>query len=114
MSAARRRRAIITHVVTDYALDWLKKRERGKPWALCLGQKAPHSFYFPEEKYAHTFDSVAVPYPASAFQLADKPKWISERLNTWHGIYGPLFVWRKKFPDRSPEAVKDFAAMVRA
>lgn len=103
-----------THVVTDYALDWLKKREPGKPWALCLGQKAPHSFYFPEEKYAHTFDSVAVPYPASAFHLSDKPKWITERLDTWHGIYGPLFEWRKKFSDRSPEAVKDFAAMVRA
>jgi N-acetylglucosamine-6-sulfatase len=57
-----------THVVTDYALDWLKTRTSaapGKPWALCIGQKAPHSFYFPEEKYAHSFDHVTVPYPAS-------------------------------------------------
>ncbi len=103
-----------THVLTDYAIDWLKKREAGQPWALCLGQKAPHSFYFPEEKYAHTFDSVKVPYPASAFALEGKPTWIHQRLNTWHGIYGPLFEWRKNFPDTRPEGVADFERMVRA
>ncbi|MBI5771644.1 MAG: sulfatase [Verrucomicrobia bacterium] len=106
-----------THVVTDYALGWLKDHAAarpGQPWALCLGQKAPHSFYFPEEKYRTAFDHVPVPYPASAFALDGKPDWIRQRLTTWHGIYGPLFEWRKKFPDSSPAAVKDFAAMVRA
>ncbi|MBL8810285.1 MAG: sulfatase [Planctomycetaceae bacterium] len=103
-----------THVVTDMAEDWLKKDHSGKPWCLMIGHKAPHSFYFPEEKYAKVFDSVRVPYPESAFMLDDKPDWIRQRLNTWHGIYGPLFEWRKKFPDDSPEAVKDFEAMTRA
>ena len=53
-----------------------------------------------------------VPYPDTAFHLDDKPAWIRERLYTWHGIYGPLFEWRKKFPDDRPEAVKDFENMV--
>jgi N-acetylglucosamine-6-sulfatase len=35
-------------------------------------------------------------------------------LRTWHGIYGPLFDWRKKFPDDRPEAVTDFENMVHA
>ena len=100
-----------TTVVTDLSLDWLKK-PRSKPWALCLGHKAPHSFYTPEEKYAHSFDDVRVPYPDTAFHLDDKPAWMKERLSTWHGIYGPLFEWRKKFPDDSPGAVKDFENMV--
>ncbi len=103
-----------TTVVTDYALAWLRQRAAGQPWALCLGHKAPHSFYFPEPKYAHAFDAVRVPYPASAFMLDDKPEWIRQRLTTWHGIYGPLFDWRKKFPDSRPEAVKDFENMVHA
>jgi N-acetylglucosamine-6-sulfatase len=103
-----------THVVTDYAIDWLKQRAKGQPWAMCIGQKAPHSFYFPEPKYEHTFDAVKVPYPATAFALDDKPEWIRQRLRTWHGIYGPLFEWRKKFPDERPEAVQDFTNMVRA
>ena len=101
-----------TTIITDMALEWMKKDHAGKPWALCVGHKAPHSFYTPEEKYAHTFDSVRVPYPQTAFELGDKPAWITERLHTWHGIYGPLFEWRKKFPDDRPEAVKDFENMV--
>ena len=110
-----------TTVVTDLALDWLKRQSKqpagsgaGKPWALCIGHKATHSFYFPEEKYTHVFDNVRVPYPQTAFELGDKPAWMKERLYTWHGIYGPLFEWRKKFPDDRPEAVKDFENMVHA
>jgi arylsulfatase A-like enzyme len=106
-----------TTVVTDMAMDWLtqtKEKESDKPWCLLLGHKAPHSFYFPEKKYEHAFDDVKVPYPASAFDLGDKPAWIKQRLNTWHGIYGPLFDWRKDFPDSSPEGVAAFEKMNRA
>ena len=103
-----------TTVVTDFCLEWLERQPAGKPWALCLGHKAPHSFYFPEPKHAHAFDGVRVRYPESAFQLEGKPEWIRQRLSTWHGIYGPLFEWRKKFPDTRPEAVVDFENMVRA
>lgn len=100
-----------TTVATKLATDWLK-RPHDKPWFLTLGQKAPHSFYTPEEKYAHTFDDIRVPYPKSAFMLDDKPQWYKDRLYTWHGIYGPLFEWRKEFPNDKPEAVKDFENMI--
>ncbi|MEX2215009.1 MAG: sulfatase [Phycisphaeraceae bacterium] len=104
-----------TTVVTDMAIEWMNKRHFSeKPFLLMIGHKAPHSFYYPEPKYEHVFDHVDVQYPLSAFQLDDKPEWIKKRLTTWHGIYGPLFDYRKKFPDSSPEAVKDFAAMNRA
>lgn len=103
-----------TTVVTDLAEEWLKRPRDGKPWCLMIGHKAPHSFYFPEPKYQNAFANVRVPYPETAFMLDDKPDWIRQRLYTWHGIYGPLFDWRKKFPDDSPEAVKDFEAMTRA
>lgn len=103
-----------TTVVTDMAEAWLKRPRGGKPWCLMIGHKAPHSFYLPEEKYAKAFDAVRTPYPETAFMLDDKPAWIKDRLYTWHGIYGPLFDWRKRFPDDSPEAVKDFEAMNRA
>ncbi|HPM82254.1 MAG TPA: sulfatase [Candidatus Anammoximicrobium sp.] len=103
-----------THVVTDMAEQWLSRPRDGKPWLLMVGHKAPHSFYFPEPKYEHLFDDVRVPYPETAFMLDDKPDWIRQRLYTWHGIYGPLFEWRKKFPDDRPEAVKDFENMTHA
>ena len=107
-----------TTVVTDMALDWIQQQEKGgekkKPFMLMLGHKAPHSFYFPEKKYEKSFDHVRIPYPETAFQLGDKPKWISQRLSTWHGIYGPLFDWRKDFPDTSAAGMLNFEKMVRA
>jgi arylsulfatase A-like enzyme len=103
-----------THVVTELAINWIKERNGQRPFLMMIGQKAPHSFYFPEPKYEHAFDNVDVKYPDTAFALEGKPTWIKDRLSTWHGIYGPLFEWRKKFPDSSPEAVKDFASMTRA
>lgn len=103
-----------TTAVTDMAEEWLSKRSGEKPWLLMIGHKAPHSFYFPEPRYHHTFDDVEVNYPHSAFQLDGKPDWIRQRLNTWHGIYGPLFEWRKNFPDASAAGVLDFERMVRA
>lgn len=114
LNGARREiiKGYYTTVVTDLALDWLGKQDPAKPWSLCVGHKAPHSFYTPEEKYTHAFDAVRVPYPDTAFHLEGKPAWMKERLHTWHGIYGPLFEWRKKFPDDRPEAVKDFENMV--
>jgi len=102
-----------THIVTDLAIQWLKQ-PHNKPFLLMLGHKAPHSFYIPEPKYSNVFDNVEIKYPDTAFNLEGKPQWIKDRLTTWHGIYGPLFEWRKKFPDTSPEGVKDFAAMTRA
>ncbi len=102
-----------TTVVTRIAKEWIAGRGGKRPWALILGHKAPHSFYEPEPKYAHAFDHVNIPYPASAFLLDDNDSWYKDRLDTWHGIYGPLFDYRKNWPDRSPGGVKDFAAMVR-
>jgi len=103
-----------TTAVTEMAEQWIDQRENKKPWMLMLGHKAPHSFYIPEPKYEHVYDRVKVDYPETAFQLQGKPKWVEQRLETWHGIYGPLFDYRKKFPDSSPEAVADFERMVRA
>ncbi len=104
-----------TTVVTDMAIDWMEGQEESeKPFLLMLGHKAPHSFYFPEKKYETAFDHVRIPYPETAFQLDDKPKWITQRLGTWHGIYGPLFDWRKEFPDSSASGMLHFENMVRA
>jgi len=103
-----------TTVVTDLAEDWIRARKGDSPWAMILGHKAPHSFYVPEPRYEKAFDGVEIRYPETAFHLEKNSDWYADRLDTWHGIYGPLFEFRKHWPDRSPEGVKDFAAMARA
>ncbi len=97
-----------TKVVTDMALNWLDTKKSSKPFLLILGHKAPHTPFTPEKKYEHVFDDIEVNYPHSAFHLEGKPKWIKQRLDTWHGIYGPLYGFREKFPDRDASAVLDF------
>ncbi|QDT39665.1 sulfatase family protein [Stratiformator vulcanicus] len=98
-----------TGVVTDLAVDWLKgASEADKPFCLCLGHKAPHTPFTPEPKYKDLYREIEINYPHSAFDLKGKPKWIEQRLDTWHGIYGPLYGFREKFPDRSAPAVMDF------
>ncbi len=103
-----------TNVVTDLAVDWLEARDTDRPFLLYMGHKAPHSFYIPEPKYEHAFDRLDVRYPLSAFQLDDNPDWYRKRLDTWHGIYGPIFDYREDYPNRSAASVLDFGAMVRA
>jgi arylsulfatase A-like enzyme len=101
--------------VTDLAVDWLEGRQgNDQPFMLILGHKAPHGPFMPEEKYKNTYDDIEIPYPATSFQLEDKPKWYSERLTTWHGIYGSLYGFRENVPDTSPEGVSVFGAFVRS
>jgi N-acetylglucosamine-6-sulfatase len=103
-----------TTTVTDLAVDWMKGRGGEKPFSLIVGHKAPHTPFTPEEKYAKVFDGIDIGYPESAFHLEGKPDWVKQRIDTWHGIYGPLYGFREKFPDTSPASVKDFARFVRA
>ena len=103
-----------TTVVTDMAEEWIEQQDGDQPWAMVVGHKAPHSFYIPEPKYEHAFDHVNAIYPLSAFELDDNDPWYKERLATWHGIYGPLFDFRKEWPDTSREAVTDFSRMQRS
>ncbi|MBL7220503.1 MAG: sulfatase [Phycisphaerae bacterium] len=107
------RKGYYTTRVTDMAVDWLK-RDRTKPFVMILGHKAAHTPFTPEPKYAKIFDEIEVKYPKSAFALKGKPKWVHQRIDTWHGIYGPIYGFRKKFPDTRPESVKEFARFVRS
>jgi len=103
-----------TTVVTDMAQQWLATQDGTRPWLLMVGHKAPHSFYVPEPRHASSFQGVEVNYPHTAFALDGKPGWIAQRQGTWHGIFGPLFDFRKNFPDTSAAGVIDFQRMVHA
>jgi N-acetylglucosamine-6-sulfatase len=107
-------RGYYTHVVTDMAIDWLKSDHGGRPFMLIFGHKAPHTPFTPEKKYEHIYDHINIGYPRTAFDLAGKPKWVEERLDTWHGIYGPIYGFREKFPDRTAASVVHFDNFVRA
>ncbi|MBN9320234.1 MAG: sulfatase [Caulobacterales bacterium] len=89
-----------THVVTQLALDWIKRAPR--PFSLQLGHKAPHGKWYPEPKYEHAFDNLDIKKPPLD-QLVNEgtPDWVKKRVATWHGIDGPLY------------EMKDFADFIR-
>ena len=55
----------VTDIITDMALDWLKKRDTTKPFFLAIHQKAPHRNWIPPLRYATWLDDVIVPEPAT-------------------------------------------------
>lgn len=84
-------RGYITDELTDYALNWLKgERDPKKPFFLYLSHKAVHSDPLPPPRYAHQYDGVEFPLPASAADTpennAGKPMWVHNQRNSWHGI----------------------------
>jgi arylsulfatase A-like enzyme len=52
-----------TDLIADFSLDWLKQRDRKKPFFLMSHHKAPHRAWDPAGKYAKLFDGRDIPEP---------------------------------------------------
>ncbi len=57
-----------TDVYTDIAMDWLKARDKDKPFLLCLQFKAPHHDYGHAERYNDLLADVEVPEPPTLYE----------------------------------------------
>src|SRR5690242_5223291 len=56
-----------TDLIADFSLEWLKKRDKSKPFFLMCHHKAPHRPWDPAPKYAHLFDDQTIPEPDNLF-----------------------------------------------
>src|SRR5512140_56998 len=56
-----------TDLIADFSLDWLKKRDRAKPFFLMCHNKAPHRPWDPAPKYASLFDGQTIPEPDNLY-----------------------------------------------
>ena len=64
-----------TDLIADFSLDWLKKRDRSKPFFLMSHHKAPHRPWDPAPKYAKLFDGQTIPEPDNLYDHYEgKPK----------------------------------------
>ncbi len=57
----------VTDLITDFALNWLDKRDTSRPFCLLMWNKAPHRQWMPPLKYLHQFDSTKFPLPQTFF-----------------------------------------------
>jgi N-acetylglucosamine-6-sulfatase len=77
----------ITDELTDYALDWIGKRDRKRPWMLHLAHKAVHSEFIPAERHKGRYDKDVFRYPESMKPgVAGRPMWVENQRNSWHGV----------------------------
>ena len=57
-----------TDIVTDLAVEWLKKgRDKSKPFMLMVQHKAPHRNWMPALRHLSLYDDIKIPEPATLF-----------------------------------------------
>lgn len=52
-----------TDIVTDLSLEWMKNRDKNKPFMLMCHHKAPHRPWDPDEKHMHMYEDIDIPEP---------------------------------------------------
>ena len=53
----------VTDVITDISLEWLRARDRSRPFCLLTHHKAPHRPWDPDEKHAGMYEDADIPEP---------------------------------------------------
>ncbi len=57
----------MTDLITDMSLDWLKERDRERPFCLLYHHKAPHRPWYVDEKHAHMYLNEDLPEPETLY-----------------------------------------------
>jgi N-acetylglucosamine-6-sulfatase len=83
----------ITDELTDYALDWLSKQSKDRPYFMYLSHKAVHSEFIPAARHKGKFANAEfVPPPTMAADgdmARNWPMWVQNQRNSWHGVEYP-------------------------
>jgi len=82
-----------TDILTDQALDWLKRQEVSepdKPFFLYLSHKAVHAEFVPAPRHKGAYANEPLPYPGTMADTEEnyggKPAWVREQRYSWHGV----------------------------
>ncbi len=77
----------ITDELTDYAIDWINKRDTKRPWMMHLAHKAVHSEFIPAERHKGRYANETFRYPENMRKgVPGRPMWVENQRNSWHGV----------------------------
>lgn len=83
----------LTDELTDYAISWLDKTSRDKPFFLYLSHKGVHADFEPAARHKGSLKDVPAPTPTtmapSAAEAGHFPAWVRNQRNSWHGVEYP-------------------------
>ncbi|HLO80733.1 MAG TPA: sulfatase [Chitinophagaceae bacterium] len=57
----------VSNLISDFSLEWLKKRDTSKPFFLVVGEKATHREWLPDIRDLGAFDDEDFPLPRNLF-----------------------------------------------
>lgn len=63
MGETKQYQGYATDLITDFSLDWLKERDKDRPFLLMCHHKAPHRPWEPDEKHAAMYEDIDIPEP---------------------------------------------------
>lgn len=67
MGKRSKRQGYCTDLIADYSIDFLKRRDKNKPFFLMCHHKAPHRPWQPDEKHAAMFNDREIPEPFNLY-----------------------------------------------
>ena len=83
----------ITDLLTEHAVDWLRGRDKKKPFFLYLSHKAVHGNFKPARRHRDKYKGKEIELPATYGQTLTGewrdlkwPKWVAEQRASWHGV----------------------------
>jgi N-acetylglucosamine-6-sulfatase len=83
----------ITDELTDYAVNWMRARPKGKPYFLYLSHKAVHAEFVPAERHKGRYANAKFVPPATMAATGEmargRPMWVQNQRNSWHGVEYP-------------------------
>ncbi|HEY6503232.1 MAG TPA: sulfatase [Chitinophagaceae bacterium] len=95
-----------TDLLTDHAIDWMKKRNIQRPFFLYLSHKGVHAEFQPAKRHQGKYKDIPVVCPPSMYLTAtdssktfgivtppktkvnyrDIPQWVRNQRYSWHGV----------------------------
>ncbi|MEP7269713.1 MAG: sulfatase [Saprospiraceae bacterium] len=98
----------ISDLLTKYAIEWMNKQNRTKPFFLYLSHKAVHAMFEPAQRHVGKYADMEINYPASMYLTATPSspmwgpvspevkklvankegmtEWVKKQRYSWHGV----------------------------
>jgi arylsulfatase A-like enzyme len=67
MGTRRKFTGYATDLITDFSIDWLRRRPKNQPFFLMCHHKAPHRPWQPDARHANMFEGQTIPEPDNLF-----------------------------------------------
>ncbi len=83
----------ITDLLTEHTLEWLKQRDKTKPFFVYLSHKAVHASFYPAKRHKGIYKNKIYALPPTfeqtktgAYRDLKWPNWVAEQRVSWHGV----------------------------